>query len=248
MPWERVILLQRLLALKKWLAHPHVSYIFGFCSMSGSHRHPQNLPKSLQVVARADLAAPLDCPLWHHQIVHFCPWRVISISATVFLEISLCICSPLYWIPFLVGWFLSYVQSNSFRWKNNVKVADNIAEDMEGEEEITAGVILCRTWVKIGTAANENYEAIRTQHMSLVTSELLKKLKTDIWWKNGQLLCNVNPLWRTDLQKNMERRVALESALSKLRLTYPSLPPLRDFQVIFRLSMFNLGLNKIAAC
>ena len=175
MPWERVILLQRLLALKKWIAHPHVSYIFGFCSMSGSHRHPQNLPKSLQVVARADLAAPLDCPLWRHLIVHFCPWRVISISATVFLEISLCICSPLYWIPFLVGWFLSYVQSNSFRWKNNVKVADNIAEDMEGEEEITAGVILCRTWVIIGTAAYENYEAIRTQHMSLVTSEHVKK-------------------------------------------------------------------------
>ena len=240
MPWERVILLQRLLALKKWFAHPHVSYIVGFCSMSGSHRHPQNLPKSLQVVARADLAAPLDCPLWHHQIVHFCPWRVISISATVFLEISLCICSPLYWIPFLVGWFLSYVQSNSFRWKNNVKVADNIAEDMEGEEEITAGVILCRTWVKIGTAANENYEAIRTQHMSLVTSEWAYKKSSKLifgekmdnycamWILCGELICRRTWKgewhWKVPCQNcGSPTHLCLHSGTSRLFSGYPSL-------------------------
>ena len=68
MPWERGILLRRFLALKKWLAPPHVSYIIGFCTTWGSPRHPHHLRKSFQVVARADLAAPPVCPLFQNTI------------------------------------------------------------------------------------------------------------------------------------------------------------------------------------
>ena len=68
-PSERVILLQRLLALKMWLVPPHMAHIFGFC---GTWRGPgrcQNFGKSFQIVARANLAAPPVCPLF--QITFF---------------------------------------------------------------------------------------------------------------------------------------------------------------------------------
>ena len=68
-PSERVILLQKLLALKMWLVPPHMAHIFGFC---GTWRGPgrcQNFGKSFQIVARANLAAPPVCPLF--QITFF---------------------------------------------------------------------------------------------------------------------------------------------------------------------------------
>ena len=74
-----------------WLVPPHMAHIFGFC---GTWRGPgrcQNFGKSFQIVARANLAAPPVCPLLRRQFVHFC----LSISATVFLNISFWICFPL---------------------------------------------------------------------------------------------------------------------------------------------------------
>ena len=94
-PSERVILLQRLLALKMWLVPPHMAHIFGFC---GTWRGPgrcQNFGKSFQIVTRANLAAPPVCPLLRRQFVHFC----LSISATVFLNILFWICFPLVMDP-----------------------------------------------------------------------------------------------------------------------------------------------------
>ena len=61
---ERVILLWRLLAVKKWLEPPHMTHIVGFCSMWTMPGSCQNLEKSIQVVARADLAPPPVCPLF----------------------------------------------------------------------------------------------------------------------------------------------------------------------------------------
>ena len=63
-PPERGILLQRLLAVKKWLEPPHMTHIVGFCSMWTMPGSCQNLGKSIQVVARADLAPPPVCPLF----------------------------------------------------------------------------------------------------------------------------------------------------------------------------------------
>ena len=85
------------------------------------------------------------------------------------------------------------------------------------------------------TAVNENYEALRTH----VTCEQ--------WFKNWKLMKKCASIvqcassmenWFAD-KVIMERRVALESALSNLRLTHPSVPPLRDFQVTFRPSNFS---------
>ena len=90
-PSERVILLQGLLALKMWLVPPHMAHIFGFCGTWRRPGHLKNLGKSFQIVARANLAAPPVCPLLRRQFVHFC----LSISATVFLNISFWICFPL---------------------------------------------------------------------------------------------------------------------------------------------------------
>ena len=69
-PWERGILLQRLLALKMLPVPPHISYIIGFCGTWTRPGHCQNLGKSLLVAARADLGAPPVCPLVRPQFVH----------------------------------------------------------------------------------------------------------------------------------------------------------------------------------
>ena len=71
-------------------------------------------------------------------------------------------------------------------WKQNsqfitsekaVKNADNIAKYLEGEEETTACLILnMMWWVKIGTAGNENCEALRT-HVSC-----------EQWFRNWKLM------------------------------------------------------------
>ena len=106
---ERVILLQRLLAVKKWLEPPHMTHIVGFCSMWTMPGSCQNLEKSIQVVARADLAPPPVYPLPHPQFVHF--W--LSISAVVFLNISFRICFLLSWTLISVFWLSSSVQNNS---------------------------------------------------------------------------------------------------------------------------------------
>ena len=90
-PPERVILLQRLLAVKKWLEPPHMTHIVGFCSMWTMPGSCQNLGKSIQVVARADLAPPPVCPLSPHQFVHF--W--LSISQ------KFCCCISQYFISYL---------------------------------------------------------------------------------------------------------------------------------------------------
>ena len=63
-PPERGILLRRLLAVKKWLEPPHMTHIVGFCSMWRMPGSCQNLEKSIQVAARADLAPPPVCPLF----------------------------------------------------------------------------------------------------------------------------------------------------------------------------------------
>ena len=87
MPWERGILLRRLLALKKWLAPPHVSYIIGFCTTWPSPRHPHHLRKSFQVDARADLAAPPVCPLFQNTIfqLDFSQFAVIFAARSCFI-------------------------------------------------------------------------------------------------------------------------------------------------------------------
>ena len=69
-PWERGILLQRILALKMLIIPPHISYIIGFCNMWARPGHCQNLGKSLLVAARADLGAHPICPLMHTLFVH----------------------------------------------------------------------------------------------------------------------------------------------------------------------------------
>ena len=78
-----------------WLVPPHMAHIFGFCGMWGRPGHCQNLAKSFQAIARANLAAPPVCPLLRRQFVHFC----LCISATVFLNISFWICFPLVMDP-----------------------------------------------------------------------------------------------------------------------------------------------------
>ena len=60
-PSERIIFLQRLLALKMWLVPPHMSHIFGFSGMQGRMLACQNLRKSIQKRARADLVPPPVC-------------------------------------------------------------------------------------------------------------------------------------------------------------------------------------------
>ena len=52
-----------------WLVPPNLAHIFGFCSTWRRPGHCQNLGKSFQVVARANLAAPPVCPLF--QITFF---------------------------------------------------------------------------------------------------------------------------------------------------------------------------------
>ena len=89
-PPERVISLHRLLALKMWPVPPHMAHIIGFCNMSRVPGHCQNLGKSIQVVARADLAPPPVCPLLRPQSVHI----LLCISKVVFVNISICICFP----------------------------------------------------------------------------------------------------------------------------------------------------------
>ena len=60
-PPERIIFLQRLLALNMWLVPPHMSHIFGFSGMQGRMLACQNLRKSIQKRARADLVPPPVC-------------------------------------------------------------------------------------------------------------------------------------------------------------------------------------------
>ena len=68
-PPERIIFLQRLLALKMWLVPPHMSHIFGFSGMQGRMLACQILRKSIQKSARADLVPPPVCQFTHHQFV-----------------------------------------------------------------------------------------------------------------------------------------------------------------------------------
>ena len=77
--------------MKKWLEPPHMTHIVGFCSMWTMPGSCQNLEKSIQVVARADLAPPPVCPLSPHQFVHF--W--LSIFQ------KFCCCISQYFISYL---------------------------------------------------------------------------------------------------------------------------------------------------
>ena len=56
-------------SLKMWLVPPHMSHIFGFSGMQGRILACQNLRKSIQKSARADLVPPPVCPFAHHQFV-----------------------------------------------------------------------------------------------------------------------------------------------------------------------------------
>ena len=86
-PPERIIFLQRLLALKMWLVPPHMSHIFGFSGMQGRMLACQNLRKSIQKRARADLVPPPVCQFTHLQFVssRYCNFQLGFLTGFVFV-------------------------------------------------------------------------------------------------------------------------------------------------------------------
>ena len=88
--------------MKKWLEPPHMTHIVGFCSMWTMPGSCQNLEKSIQVVARADLAPPPVCPLFQSfcfywislyllsdlwpWVISYLSWHVFSFFLSDFLQ------------------------------------------------------------------------------------------------------------------------------------------------------------------
>ena len=74
-------------SLKMWLVPPHMSHIFGFSGMQGRMLAWQNLRKSIQKRARADLVPPPVCQFTRLQFVssRYCYFQLGFLTGFVFV-------------------------------------------------------------------------------------------------------------------------------------------------------------------